>query len=118
FLMRRRRSLLRTALVTLAVAVLPLSRGDAAEDARRPNVLLIVADDLGYADVGFNGGTEIPTPHLDRLAAAGVRCTDGYATCPVCSPSRAGLLTGRYQQRFGFEFNPSRKNPGIDIEEQ
>ncbi len=72
----------------------------------RPNILLIVADDLGYNDVGFQGGRDIPTPHLDRLAAAGVRCTDGYVSYPVCSPSRAGFLTGRYQQRFGYEFNP------------
>ena len=73
---------------------------------RRPNVLVIVADDLGYNDVGFQGAREIPTPHLDRLAASGIRCTDGYVSYPVCSPSRAGLLTGRYQQRFGYEFNP------------
>src|SRR5215212_6516654 len=72
----------------------------------RPNVLLIVADDLGFNDVGFQGGRDIPTPNLDRLAASGVRCTSGYVSYPVCSPSRAGFLTGRYQQRFGHEFNP------------
>ncbi len=72
----------------------------------RPNILLIVADDLGYSDVGFQGARDIRTPHLDRLAASGVRCTDGYVSYPVCSPSRAGFLTGRYQQRFGYEFNP------------
>ena len=72
----------------------------------RPNILLIVADDLGYNDVGFQGARDIPTPHLDRLAASGLRCTDGYVSYPVCSPSRAGILTGRYQQRFGYEFNP------------
>ncbi len=73
---------------------------------RRPNILVIVADDLGYSDVGFQGARDIPTPHLDRLAASGIRCTDGYVSYPVCSPSRAGLITGRYQQRFGYEFNP------------
>jgi arylsulfatase A-like enzyme len=72
----------------------------------RPNILLIVADDLGYGDIGVNGGKDIPTPNIDALAAAGVRCTDGYVSGPYCSPTRAGLLTGRYQQRFGHEFNP------------
>lgn len=77
-----------------------------AADTARPNVLLIVADDLGYNDVGFQGCRDIPTPNLDRLAASGVRCTNGYVSYSVCSPSRAGFITGRYQQRFGHEFNP------------
>jgi arylsulfatase A-like enzyme len=72
----------------------------------QPNVLVIVADDLGYADVGVHGGAEVPTPHLDALAASGVRCSAGYVTAPYCSPSRAGFLTGRAQTRFGHEFNP------------
>ncbi|MDQ3624891.1 MAG: sulfatase-like hydrolase/transferase, partial [Verrucomicrobiota bacterium] len=71
-----------------------------------PNILLIVADDLGYADAGFNGCKDIPTPNLDRLARQSVRCTNGYVSHPFCSPTRAGLLTGRYQQRFGHENNP------------
>jgi arylsulfatase A-like enzyme len=75
--------------------------------ADQPNVLVIVADDLGYNDVGFQGSKEIPTPHLDRLAASGVRCTNGYVSHPFCSPTRAGLLTGRYQHRFGHENNPA-----------
>ena len=90
-------------LVALLGCVAP-SVATAAEP--RPNILLIVADDLGYNDVGFQGARDIPTPHLDRLAASGLRCTDGYVSYPVCSPSRAGILTGRYQQRFGYEFNP------------
>jgi arylsulfatase A-like enzyme len=73
---------------------------------RRPNVIVILADDLGYADVGFNGSVEIPTPGIDRIARAGVVCTNGYATFAVCGPSRAGLITGRYQDRFGFSRNP------------
>ena len=77
-----------------------------AATAPRPNVLLIVADDLGYNDVGFQGCRDIATPNLDKLAAAGVRCTNGYVAYSVCSPSRAGFITGRYQQRFGHEFNP------------
>jgi arylsulfatase A-like enzyme len=72
----------------------------------RPNVLVIVADDLGYGDLGVHGGKGVPTPHLDALAASGVRCTSGYVSAPYCSPSRAGLLTGKYQTRFGHEFNP------------
>lgn len=82
------------------------ARAASTVDTARPNILLIVADDLGYNDVGFQGGRDIPTPNLDRLAASGVRCTNGYVSYPVCSPSRAGFLTGRYQQRFGHEFNP------------
>ena len=74
--------------------------------ANPPNVLVIVADDLGYADVGFNGCKDIATPHLDTLARSGLRCVNGYVTHPFCSPTRAGLLTGRYQQRFGHENNP------------
>lgn len=75
----------------------------------KPNILVIVSDDHGYADVGFHGSTEIPTPHLDRLAKSGVQCTSGYVSHPFCSPTRAGLLTGRYQQRFGHVYNPDFK---------
>lgn len=80
--------------------------GQTRETEQRPNVVLILADDLGYAGIGCQGARDIPTPHIDGLAAAGVRLTSGYVTCPVCAPTRAGLLTGRYQQRFGFETNP------------
>lgn len=74
--------------------------------ADRPNILVIVGDDMGYADLGIQGCTDIPTPHLDALAKSGVRCTSGYVSCPYCSPTRAGLITGRYQTHFGHEFNP------------
>ena len=74
--------------------------------AERPNILLILADDLGYGDLGFQGCQDIPTPNLDALARRSVRCSSGYVTHPFCSPTRAGLLTGRYQQRFGHENNP------------
>lgn len=74
--------------------------------AIQPNVLVIVADDLGYADISVNGGKEVATPNIDALAASGVRCTSGYVTAPYCSPSRAGFLTGKAQTRFGHEFNP------------
>ncbi|MBB4078048.1 arylsulfatase A-like enzyme [Lewinella aquimaris] len=68
--------------------------------------MLILVDDLGYGDVGFNGSKDIPTPQIDRLARSGVIFTDGYVSYPVCGPSRAGLITGRYQDRFGFARNP------------
>ena len=74
--------------------------------APKPNILLIVSDDHGYADVGFQGCKDIPTPHLDQLARSGLHCTNGYVSHPFCSPTRAGLMTGRYQQRFGHENNP------------
>ncbi|MCL4402427.1 MAG: sulfatase-like hydrolase/transferase, partial [Acidobacteria bacterium] len=73
---------------------------------RRPNILVIVADDLGYADLGVQGCKDIPSPNIDSIARNGVRFTNGYVSCPVCSPTRAGLATGRYQQRFGHELNP------------
>ncbi|MDZ8117484.1 sulfatase family protein [Pontiella agarivorans] len=73
--------------------------------AERPNFLIILADDLGYADLGFTGSTEIKTPVLDKLAADGVQFSNGYVTHPYCGPSRAGLITGRYQARFGLEIN-------------
>jgi arylsulfatase A-like enzyme len=73
--------------------------------AKRPNIIVIVSDDQGYADAGFQGSKDIATPNLDALAKEGVRCTRGYVTAPVCSPSRAGLLTGRYQEMFGHHNN-------------
>ena len=77
---------------------------------RKPNIIVILTDDQGYADVGFNGSTEIPTPNIDRIANEGVRFDRGYVSFPVCGPSRAGLLTGRYQSRFGYDLNAS-ENP-------
>ncbi len=80
----------------------------ASTSGRKPNVILLVSDDQGYADVGVHGCKDIPTPNIDSIARGGVRFTDGYVTCPLCSPSRAGMLTGRYQQRFGHEFNTGK----------
>lgn len=72
---------------------------------KRPNILFILADDMGYGDLGCYGSTQVKTPTLDALAENGVRFTNGYVSASVCAPSRAGLLTGRYQERFGFEHN-------------
>ena len=79
--------------------------GAVAAALEKPNVVLILADDLGFADVSSYGVKRIETPNIDRIAKEGVRFTDAYVTSPVCGPSRAGLQTGRYQDRFGFEFN-------------
>jgi arylsulfatase A-like enzyme len=76
-----------------------------AGQSKPANVVLIVTDDMGYADIGLHGGREIPTPNIDALMKSGTRFTDAYVTGPYCSPTRAGLLTGRYPQRFGHEFN-------------
>ena len=78
-----------------------------AED--QPNIVVIIADDLGYGETGMMGNQEIPTPHIDALSASGVRCTAGYVTSSYCSPSRAGIMTGRYQSRFGYDHNPVGK---------
>ncbi len=79
------------------------------KNRKKPNIIIIMADDLGYMDVGFNGCKDIPTPNIDRIANNGVKFTNGYTSYSVCGPSRAGLMTGRYQQRFGFERNPQYK---------
>ena len=84
----------------------------------KSNILFIVGDDMGYVDVGFHGCKDIPTPHLDALAASGVRFTNGYVSGPYCSPTRAGLLTGRYQTRFGHEFNPGGAQNGMPVTEK
>jgi arylsulfatase A-like enzyme len=73
---------------------------------RRPNILWLIADDLGYGELSCQGVTDVPTPGIDRLAKTGIRFTQAYVSASFCSPSRAGLLSGRYQTRFGHELNP------------
>jgi len=97
-----RTTILATTQLCVVVALLLLSRSASA----KPNILIIVGDDMGYGDIGVHGCKDIPTPHIDSLAKNGVRCTNGYVSGPYCSPTRAGLMTGRYQNRFGHEFNP------------
>ena len=74
-------------------------------DKRPPTIVLLFSDDLGYGDLSLHGSKKIPTPHIDALGKQGVRLSNAYVTAASCSPSRAGLMSGRYQQRFGFEFN-------------
>ena len=106
------------AIVGGALLLVAAASASAQADARaadpRPNVVVIVADDLGSADLAICGATDVATPHLDALARSGARCTQAYATAPVCAPSRAALLTGRYGQRFGFEFNQGPPEAGND----
>jgi arylsulfatase A-like enzyme len=89
------------ALLAMAVASLPVSKAAAEEDPQRPNILVILADDLGYGDLSSYGAADLRTPHVDRLVAAGMRFDNFYANCPVCSPTRASLLTGRYPELVG-----------------
>jgi arylsulfatase A-like enzyme len=104
--------------VFLLLSCAPLLAGE-AQRSNKPNIVIILADDLGYADLGCQGSTEVKTPQIDSIAANGMRCTAGYVTAPQCSPSRAGLMTGRYQNRFGLEANwpPGTVNPGLPLSE-
>ena len=94
----------------------PAMRG---AQAGKPNVVVFLTDDLGYADIGPYGAKDIRTPNLDRLARQGVRFTDCYSNGPVCTPTRAGLMTGRYQQRVGLEWaiTPTDRGKGLPVRE-
>jgi arylsulfatase A-like enzyme len=96
-------------LLSACAATPPQPSASDAADARPPNIILIVADDLGYGDIGVNGASLIRTPNIDALAARGVNFTSGYVTAAVCAPSRMAIMTGRHQQRLGYEFNPRRR---------
>jgi arylsulfatase A-like enzyme len=87
------------ALIACAAAAAPAAQSPST----RPNVVLIITDDVGYGDIGSYGAPDIKTPHIDRLAARGTRFTDFYANGSTCTPTRAGLISGRYQQRFELE---------------
>jgi arylsulfatase A-like enzyme len=89
--------------VTLPAAALAAAESTPAR--RRPNILVFLADDLGYHELGCYGNQDFRSPHIDSMAKNGIRFTQGYVSAPLCSPSRAGLMTGRYQTRFGHENN-------------
>src|SRR6266550_3225055 len=97
-----------TKMLIIAILICPTFSHVAAQAKgpvdSRPNVVLILMDDLGYGDIGSYGVKDARTPNLDRLARAGVRLTDAYANASNCSPTRAGLITGQYQQRHGIEW--------------
>ncbi len=112
----------RIALIPLLAALIALLPQGllAAEPIRpdRPNIVVLLADDLGYGELGCQGNPEIPTPHIDSIADSGIRFTAGYVTAAYCSPSRAGLMTGRFPTRFGYEFNPigaRNEEPGCGL---
>lgn len=91
-----------------------------AQEPARPHVVILLSDDAGYADFSMHGATDVATPRIDSIAQGGVRFTNGYVSGTVCSPTRAGLMTGRYQQRFGHEVNiPPRfsEENGLPVEE-
>lgn len=92
-----------------------LATGLVNADAPRPNIVLVLCDDLGYSDVGFNGATDIRTPEMDKLADEGTIFTSAYVVHPFCGPSRMGLMAGRYPHEFGAPFN--LPNCGLGIEE-
>ena len=91
----------------------------ALAQSQQPNIVIILADDMGYGDVSYNGCPDYQTPNIDSIASNGILCTNGYVSHPFCGPSRAGLLTGRYQQRFGHEENPAddNDNPRLGLPE-
>ena len=99
------------------IVVLACILTSCATEPAPPNIVLILADDLGYCDSELYGCDTIPTPNINRIADEGVLFTAGYVTSPVCSPSRAGLMTGRYQQRYGHEFLPSNDAVGLPLDE-
>jgi arylsulfatase A-like enzyme len=103
--------------VVLCAATALLAEPASAQrrDGRRPNVVLIITDDVGYGDLGSYGAPDLKTPNLDRLAREGVRLTDFYANGATCTPTRTGLISGRYQQRFGLE-HPLGAQPPADAE--
>ena len=98
------------------------SKTTSIETPKRPNIVMILCDDLGYSDVGFNGAKDIKTPALDALAATGTKFTSAYVPHPFCGPSRAGILTGRYAHTIGAQFNlPANSETigeGIDVNEK
>lgn len=112
---------LRLPVVVCLLWLSPLTAAPAAEPGRagKPNVIIFLVDDMGWADLGCYGSKDIKTPHVDKLASQGVRLTNFYSNGPVCTPTRAALMTGRWQQRVGLEWAiyPGQKEPGLPTQE-
>lgn len=104
-------------LASLVFAVVVIGLGTSTLRAAQPNVLIFYADDLGYGETGVFGCKDIPTPNIDALAKNGVKFQQGYVAATYCSPSRAGLMTGRYPTRFGHEFNAVARHSGLSLKE-
>lgn len=105
-------------LLSLSILIISIiSMSCTSTNDEKPNVIVLLIDDAGYADFGFAGSEDLKTPNIDQLANDGVVFSDAHVSASVCGPSRAGLMTGRYQQRFGFECNPDSKD-GIDLSER
>ena len=108
--------------IFLSIVLIAVTPAHAGKEQKKPNIILLFADDAGYRDFGFQGSKVMKTPHLDALAKRGIRFTQGYVTDATCGPSRAGLLTGRYQQDFGYQeinvpgyMSPNSKFLGDDM---
>jgi arylsulfatase A-like enzyme len=117
-LIHEKKNSVRLAAVSLAFVLLMIfmiaARAKNEATATKPNIIVILIDDAGYADFGFMGSKELHTPNIDELTSTAVRFTDAHVSASVCSPSRAGLLTGKYQQRFGYECNEGEGYTGMD----
>ncbi len=117
----RREFIKLTGTISASLLTTPLASSD--KPGSKPNIILIISDDIGYGDIGVHGCKDIPTPGIDSIAENGIKFKNGYVSSPLCSPSRAGLMTGRYQQKFGYEFNPGpppnslRPKVGLPLEE-
>ena len=93
-----------TILLLSALLLAPLAELHAADTShKQPNLVIIFTDDMGYGDLGCYGGKDIPTPHIDRLAAEGARFTSAYTVAPICVPSRMGLMSGKFPARFALD---------------
>lgn len=104
------KNILKTQLVFFVLCVTNLYASTAiSNQPKKPNVVLFFVDDMGYGELGCYGGKDLQTPNIDKIAANGVLCTSGYVTAPSCTPSRAGLMSGHYQQRFGHEMKPEKQ---------
>src|SRR3954447_20695987 len=101
--------------VVLTANFLIMGSAPAVAAAKKPNFIIILSDDVGWAEFGFQGGKDIPTPNIDSIAKNGIRFPQGYVSGTYCSPTRAGLMTGRYQTRFGHEFNSVAQKVGLKL---